>query len=101
MWRILSTLLIGTAIAVPIAAQAPKAAKASIASAKPAELLDINTASAAQLSTLPGIGEVYSKKIVEGRPYMRKDELVTKKIVPEATYEKIKELIIARQGSKK
>jgi competence protein ComEA len=59
--------------------------------------LDINTASEAELRALPGIGEAYSKKIVDNRPYKRKDELVRKKIIPEATYQKIKDHIIAKQ----
>ena len=67
---------------------------------KPA-LMDINTAPVSELETLPGIGEAYSKKIVENRPYKRKDELVKKKIVPQATYDKIKDHIIAKQGPKK
>ena len=64
-------------------------------------LLDINTAPASELETLSGVGEAYSKKIVENRPYKRKDELAKKKIVPQATYDKIKDHIIAKQDPKK
>jgi competence protein ComEA len=59
------------------------------------ELLDINTATKAQLAELPGIGDVYSQKIIDGRPYKMKTEL--SKILPEKTYAKIVDLIIAKQ----
>jgi len=61
------------------------------------ELLDINTSTAQQLKALPGIDEVYAEKIIQGRPYARKDELVQKNILSRGKYEGIKYKIIAKQ----
>ena len=68
-----------------------------IQAAEQADLLDINTATAEQLKTLPGIGDAYSEKIIKGRPYASKDELVRKNILPRATYEQVKYKIVAKQ----
>ena len=80
-------------------APAPKAQESKMAPAPKAELLDINSATVDQLEALPGIGKAYSAKIVAGRPYKGKDDLVHKNIVPQATYDKIKDKIIAKQKS--
>jgi DNA uptake protein ComE-like DNA-binding protein len=82
--------------AAPVFSRAQGAGKKT---EKQAELIDINSASKQQLMTISGIGDAYAQKIIDGRPYRAKNELVQKKIIPQATYDKISEQIIARQST--
>jgi len=77
--------------------------KASAAAAKEsakAKIVDINTASEAELKAIPGIGDAYAAKIIAGRPYAKKDQLKSRNILPAPVYEKTKDLIIAKQAVK-
>ena len=90
LWVLLAFCLLQTPIDGRFALNAASQAAA-------ADKLDINTATADQLKALPGIGDAYSQKIIAGRPYRTKLDLVHKKIIPQATYDKIKDQIIAKQ----
>ncbi len=121
MKRLLTALMLALVLALSATAQVPKkaekkkgaeagqmadtkkseVAKEKAATPKAGELVDINTATADQLKAIPGIGDAYSAKIIEGRPYRAKNELVQKKILPQGVYDKVKGHIIARQSAAK
>jgi competence protein ComEA len=98
MTRILVVLFALSMISGMALAQAAKTpSTTSTATAANGDLLDINSATKDQLDALPGIGAAYSQKIIDGRPYAKKTDLVRKKVLPQATYNKIKDKIIAKQ----
>ena len=106
VYALILAAILALAIASPkmVLAQAGSSSSQSAGTTKTktstaAKKLDINSASKEELDALPGIGEAYAQKIVDNRPYRTKRDLVTKKIIPQSTYDKIQDRITAHQAT--
>jgi DNA uptake protein ComE-like DNA-binding protein len=95
---VLAVASVMSAAPAKTAAPAPAAKAAATSAAAP---LDLNTATADQLKALPGIGDAYTKRIIDGRPYAMKNQLTQRGILPQATYDGIKDKIVAHKVTKK
>jgi competence protein ComEA len=101
--RVLRNLFLAAALfsTLPLSMTAQKAAaKPAAAAAAATDKIDINTATADQLKGIPGIGDAYSKRIIDGRPYTAKNQLVSRGILPQGVYDKVKDQIVASHAKK-
>lgn len=103
MRRLLSLAVLASALHLvqPAAPALAQAGKITNATPDDASKVDLNTATPDQLKAIPGIGDAYAKRIVDGRPYTAKTQLTGKGIIPQATYDKIKDMVVARRPAKK
>ena len=95
IFRLALIAIAAVGLVMPVAAQ--KKAPPPPAAAAATDLIDVNSATEEQLRTLPGIGAAFAQRIIKNRPYRGKNEIVSKAGVPQATYDKIKDKIVARQ----
>ncbi|HTH52407.1 MAG TPA: helix-hairpin-helix domain-containing protein [Edaphobacter sp.] len=101
--RILRSALFAATLllTLPLTMTAQKATPAKpAATAAVTDKIDINTATADQLKAIPGIGDAYSKRIIDGRPYTAKNQLVSRGILPQGVYDKVKDQIVATKPKK-
>jgi DNA uptake protein ComE-like DNA-binding protein len=80
------------------ASPTPSPSKKSSTKTTKAKPVDINSAAKEQLMEVPGIGDATAQKIIDGRPYKTKHDLVTKGILTQAQYDKMKEMLVAKGG---
>jgi competence protein ComEA len=98
--KVLAAALVLTAAFSAFTAPTHLVAQAVTMKPAAAAPLDINTATADQLKALPGIGDAYAKRIIDGRPYTAKNQLTIKGIIPQKTYDGIKDQIVATHPKK-
>ena len=100
---IFGAVLVFSIAALPAAVAVAQTATRNSPSMSPATKMgsmDINTASVDQLRTLPGIGDTYARRIVAGRPYSSKNQLVSKGVLPRNVYDKVQHMIVANHVKK-
>ncbi len=85
--------------AMPAVPAVEKKVEAAVPAVK-MEMIDINSATEAELKAIPGVGDTYAKKIIAGRPFSNKSQLLSKKILPKPVYDKVKDMIIAKKVKK-